>query len=698
MAYLEIDIDNETQTCDWEEAITGYPVLNVNTDEVGIITPTQQEAFDKEVERMEKFTPYMACFLQQETDLGKEQDRIYQTHAVLCVYKRFLDAVNDDALSDSIIENLEENVKEETDKLKSDDDYYEEIIKGQHKIAENVHAEVLKVRGKKLVTGARMVRVRSEKIKNHNRWFNRKQVKQQLAKELRESHEASKKTVTTAEANFFKKEIWKEDAGLVKSIEEFNKECNNEFFTDNAVLDSNINAQFLRYSTEAVAEGKAVWNKDTIDVSVGAKAEGTFSAASAQGSFKIQLPDENGFGLMQFLKNEAPDYVDDDFTEVFLKVIMETTGNAFVGACASVSADLGLQCKPSENKQDVKAQAGVSLFAGAKAQADSTFAVQVMFVEDENLDKIREETKTVGERGNAIVSAKELEDRKLGKWDNLASVSAGVYGAIGFGLDATFMFGYVEQRFRLQVKIGATVKLGAGSFLKGEVAPVLVGKFILTIAQGFNWKGISDKLNEEAHLLYHTILNNCFYLNKKVEDVYNQFVDKIDNVMDIIKTLDGFVAHGLENLKITDDKLDELIPGYSSYKQYNMAFIVLRESYHFFKEVEQKNKAIYTVLEAKNDRKRWNYATWQMKVNLIYDMRDGLTDWIDDYSDEERGEAVLTVLETARHGEEFTKVINSLTMPEEDVARSIVKVDSMLSKNQLIQYNRLKINFNYIEL
>ncbi len=230
--------------------------------------------------------------------------------------------------------------------------------------------------------------------------------------------------------------------------------------------------------------------------------------------------------------------------------------------------------------------------------------------------------------------------------------------------------------------------MNVGSSLTGEVAPVLVGKFILTIAQGFNWKGISDKLNEEAHLLYHTILNNCFYLNKKVEDVYNQFVDKIDNVMDIIKTLDGFVAHGLENLKITDDKLDELIPGYSSYKQYNMAFIVLRESYHFFKEVEQKNKAIYTVLEAKNDRKRWNYATWQMKVNLLYDMRDGLTDWIDDYSDEERGEAVLTVLETARHGEEFRKIVRELKTPS-NTSRESVKIEETFTKNQLLSYNNL---------
>ncbi|PCH67242.1 MAG: hypothetical protein COC06_11610, partial [Bacteroidales bacterium] len=66
-----------------------------------------------------------------------------------------------------------------------------------------------------------------------------------------------------------------------------------------------------------------------------------------------------------------------------------------------------------------------------------------------------------------------------------------------------------------------------------------------------------------------------------------------------------------------------------------------------YKKLGAKNKALATVLSAKNDKLRWNYATWQMKMNLIYDMRKGLNDWLDDFTDEERGDAVLTVLESS---------------------------------------------------
>ncbi|WP_027471236.1 hypothetical protein [Saccharicrinis fermentans] len=162
------------------------------------------------------------------------------------------------------------------------------------------------MRGKDAVAGVRMVRVRSEKIKNHNRWFNRKQVKQQIFKENRENNKkVDNNVIKTAECNFFKKEIWKEDGGLVDSLEDFNRSCNNEFFTDNAVIDSNVSAQFLRYSTEAVLDSKAVLNKDNVDLKI--------------------------------------------------------------GACASVSTDLGLKCSRGERPEAV-AQAGVELFAGAKSK------------------------------------------------------------------------------------------------------------------------------------------------------------------------------------------------------------------------------------------------------------------------------------------------------------------------------------------
>ncbi len=73
-----------------------------------------------------------------------------------------------------------------------------------------------------------------------------------------------------------------------------------------------------------------------------------------------------------------------------------------------------------------------------------------------------------------------------------------------------------NEHFRFQAKIGAAVKLGAGKFLNGEVDAQNAGRFIVTIANGFNWQGMSDKRNKEVEILYHTILNNCFYLNTKI--------------------------------------------------------------------------------------------------------------------------------------------------------------------------------------
>ena len=694
MADIKVDIDGESRQYSYDEITDGYPVLNVGTDEVGILDPSFYEEMEKETARMEKFIPFMGCILKQEEDEAREQSRLFRTHAVILTYKEFLEAA-DDATSDQIVNNLADKVEEKERQLKDKEAFYASVIAKGYDISSDVHAEILKVRGKDALAGARMVRVRSEKIKNHCRWFHRDQVKRQLGNENRENNKkVDGGTIKTAELNFFKKEIWNEDGGLVPAIEDFNKQCNNAFFTDNPVLDTSVSAQFLRYSTEAVAESKAVWNKDEIDVKIGAKADASFSAAAAQGRFTIQVPDENGFGLMQFLKKEVPNFIQEEYTEIFMKVVLVTEGNAFVGACASVSTDLGLSCSQDDKKPEAKAQAGVELFVGAKAQAEASFAVDVMFVEDTQLEEMREATRTVGERGDEMVSAKDIKEKGLSNWRELGKLSAGFYVAAGFGAEATFAFGYFDNHFRFQAKIGATVKLGMGSSLKGTIAPKLVGRFILTIANGFNWKLISDRLDKKAQLLYHTILSNCFYLNEKVDVVYGQFQKNIGKVMDIITNLDGFDRHGLEMFKIVDDKLDEILPGYSSYKQNSMAFIITKAAYRKYKELKAKNKAIYTVLDAKNDRTRWNYATWQMKVNLIYDMRSDITDLVDAYTDEQRGEAVLAVLKSARHAEEFKKIVKGLEKPEETVGRDRVILKELLTTGQSSEFDELKRRFN----
>ena len=83
-----------------------------------------------------------------------------------------------------------------------------------------------------------------------------------------------------------------------------------------------------------------------------------------------------------------------------------------------------------------------------------------------------------------------------------------------------------------------------------------------------------------------------------------------------------------------------------------------------------------------------------MKVNLIYDMRKGLNDWLDDFTDEERGDAVLTVLDSARNKEEYWKIEEGLKSPEESFNRDKVNVREMLTELQKVDYENLKLKFN----
>ncbi len=139
--------------------------------------------------------------------------------------------------------------------------------------------------------------------------------------------------------------------------------------------------------------------------------------------------------------------------------------------------------------------------------------------------------------------------------------------------------------------------------------------------------------------------------------------------------------------------LDEIVPGYRSYKQRNKAFLILESVYHHFKDIEERDRAIQTVKNAQNDEQRWHYATWQMKVNLIYDMRHEESFWIGDYSTEERGEAVLDVLETVRHGEEFDKISKGLTAPKRGLGRKSVFIENLINDNQIQRWDLLKAKY-----
>ena len=74
-------------------------------------------------------------------------------------------------------------------------------------------------------------------------------------------------------------------------------------------------------------------------------------------------------------------------------------------------------------------------------------------------------------------------------------------------------------------------------------------------------------------------------------------------------------------------------------------------------------------------------------------MRNGLNDWVDDFTDEERGDAVLTVLDSARNKEELKKIMKGLKDPL-IVSRDKVYIEDSESLD-INRYRLIKAKFNY---
>lgn len=147
-------------------------------------------------------------------------------------------------------------------------------------------------------------------------------------------------------------------------------------------------------------------------------------------------------------KTDDTDFVDKDCTEMFLLVQLSTKGSAFVGACAAISMDLGVSVNAKDQSGGLTA--GLDLFAGAKAGADSTMGLKMKLFSDE--DQLKG------------ISPKTIN------WTTLAEVSYGGWGAIGIGLDAGFQLGYFDERFRFQAKIGLVLKADAGWGIEWDTA------------------------------------------------------------------------------------------------------------------------------------------------------------------------------------------------------------------------------------
>ncbi len=117
---------------------------------------------------------------------------------------------------------------------------------------------------------------------------------------------------------------------------------------------------------------------------------------------------ENGLNLIDFLKNVDNKIIDDDCTEIFLLLQLTTKGSAFVGVCGSVSMDLGVSVKESDKSGGL--ETGVELFAGAKAGADSTLALKMKLISDEDINMEMNGNRT------ALDAALEFGTEEAYKW------------------------------------------------------------------------------------------------------------------------------------------------------------------------------------------------------------------------------------------------------------------------------------------
>jgi len=652
------------EVSDGSVAVDGEVFYDTGADEIGLIKPSRMQEVKREIEWMDAFTPYMKVFLESEEG-REEKDRSAEARAVLQVMKEFVDAESNQE-AQSIVDNLDSRIKQVKKDILDDEESYNRTTAAGHKMKAGDIREVFRVAGK------RMVRVRGKKIRSHNRWLSREQVLAQLKKEQRETRDENKKKKGPAregELKLLEKKLFSADGSWSPEIEDFNSRCNINFFEESEILSGDIGAQFLRHSAEATAQAAVNW-KEERSVKIGAKAAGSFALAQAQGKMDVNLPSENGFNLIAFLRRIDPKIVDENCTEIFLLLQLSTTGSAFVGVCAAVSMDLGVSVR--EKDQSGGLETGLELFAGAKTAADSTLAMKMKLLREDD------------------------EEAGSTEWAGLGEVSYGVWAGIGIGLEAGFQLGYFEERFRFQSKIGLVLKAGGGTYVKGSLHAVNGARLIWTIARAMNWQHMSHVLDRNVHEAYQGMMYCCFAVGESFAEAYEEFSTAMDEIMHDVSSA---AERGLGGLKAVDDTFDELIPGYSGFKHFNANFLLLKSTYYFLKQRNENydlKSAAIAAVETAEAKGRWKYATWQVKVNLIYDMRFGGAG-IGGFTEERKEDAVIAVLRSARHAGEFAKIVNQLRRPPPGKNRKEVNIDDLLDFKQQKAFDSLKKKYRYTE-
>jgi hypothetical protein len=625
------------------------------TQDFVIVNPSELGPVIKDVNSFDAFKPYMTAFLPAKKANEKEQAALIK--AVLAVMKDFIDA-KDDTESEKIIKELDKRIKENKD----------EILKSGN-IAKGNKIKNGEIKEYYWASGNKMVRIRSTKIKEHWRTYklDTKKYKDDLEKT---KNEKEKKTDTKSTSNRLWNYVKKpEKESEVKLFEKvfFDKGNqvyslgNTNFFEACDQIDAGLGAQFLRYSTEASVGSVIDWKNHKVKVS--GKIDGTAALLQGKGHFTLFLPEYDGIDVWATLRKIDPKFVKSTAKPLYLMLKINIAGSGFVGVCASLGTEIGVNVgqwteKDAKEKDKAEAKAGASLdlFAGAKASAEISGAGCMKIVDDKNI-------------------------AQQATWDELGSVSWGAYAAAGIGVTIGFKVGYWESRFRYEAAIGVVLKLGAGTSIKGTIAPINIGKFLYTVAVSVDWLHLSDIFEGKVHDLFQSIMMNCLYSEQTVSDVVNEMYDHLPQIMSVGAE---YMEKTLYVFQTIDRNLEHYIPGYSGYRNNNAAFWLLKKTYHILKQVNTaehiKDNAITQTIEI-NKGNRWQYATWQIKVNLISDMTQGMS-IMSKYSDSDRQNSMFSIFSSARNSAEFRKIY-----------MCIANADTLFSDSRKNDFEQLKSKF-----
>lgn len=648
-------------------------LFNFSTKEFVIVPGSQVGMINNEIQSFESFKPYMIDFFPESAKNEKLQAA--RIKAVIFYLEKFVQAASDEDAK-KILAKLPQAIPEKTQEiLKSSNAFKASSMKNGDivrylRFKDNRTVCLRKSNGQKLKktykldTDALNKELKKKEERKEKNEENKRIEEQQnlTTAELRDQDKtinkikkALKNTPTdkSAESTIFEKTLWDADTQLKKLVDE-------KFFEELDNFDAGINAEVLRVASDA--KFGATFDLKKKNIKVGGKADGSVALFQSKADFKIYLPDYDGFDLVALLRKIDPRIVGADAKPIRLMLQIALEGKAFAGVTASIGLEAGAQLKSTDpeniQNKEAKFEAGVELFAGAKVSAGATISANMKLIENE---KTLQQTKG---------------------WEGLGNISYGGYLALGIGADLSFKVGYWDGRFRMVAKAGVVVKAGAGTHISCAIDPLNIGKLVYTICVSLNFNGISKVFDEAVQEFYDSLMLNCFYTGQRIAEVSQKLIIEIERFGG---SLSRMAEATLSVFQTVDNTFDDYVPGYTGYKQNDATFILLRDTYNYLKRENEKDRrrenAIRTVREAMKD-KRWCYANWKIKANLIADMCTGSPGWFR-FTQEDKENAILEVVNTFRNAEEAYKV-------EVALAQQKKIIDEELDGDQLSLYRKIR--------